>query len=456
MVPTGLPESLLVPVETTNREFDGKLLFAMKALQRGYKPVIGSRTAMHEILPRFPRSIYVAKGARSGSSRVFSLLEALGHVIVALDEEALVRFADEAFHMKLDQVTFNRPRLLYAWGQSNAKVWRSFNDYSGAPILEVGNPRLDMMRPEIRGFYAADCDDIRRELGRYIMISSNFAFVNHFIPNHVRHRVVKTADKAKSDAVKSGFGQHKQVLFDSFLALVPVLAKAVAPHVLLIRPHPSENATAWKSAAEGLENVHVIHRGPITPWLMAADALVHNGCTSGIEAAILGTKAFAYRPVTSSFDLDLPNEVSQSFGQQDDLIAACQSALDRPFRFGEGPTRRQAKVLGDHVASLQGDLTCDRILDSFEIHRDRLLSAPVGTMQERLKARMSHVARNLYRAVVTRMKASKSSALYTSHKFPDMLLSDVEDKAARLSFIAGLPTPRFDQVHQNIFSMSST
>jgi hypothetical protein len=73
-----LPRSLLLPVETTNREFDGKLLLALKALELGYEPIIGSRTAMHAVLPSLPRSIYLAKGARSGSARVFSLLEALG------------------------------------------------------------------------------------------------------------------------------------------------------------------------------------------------------------------------------------------------------------------------------------------------------------------------------------------------------------------------------------------
>ena len=340
-----LPRSLLLPVETTNREFDGKLLLALKALELGYEPIIGSRTAMHAVLPSLPKSIYLAKGVRSGSARVFSLLEALGHIIVAFDEEALVRFPDEAFHMKLDPETFNRPRLLYAWGKSNADVWRSFRDYRGTPVLEAGNPRIDMLRPEIREYYRNDCEALQQRYGRFVLLSSNFAFVNHFIPNHVRHRIAKSANKAKSDSVKSGFAVHKQALFEKFLVFIPNLAKAIAPHALLIRPHPSENAAAWQDAAKGFDNVHVLHERPIAPWLMAAHVLVQTGCTSAVEASVLGTPAIAYRPVRSTYDLDLPNKLSLELDAAPAVIEACQMQLSRNSAPTNGPTPEQMAVL---------------------------------------------------------------------------------------------------------------
>ena len=448
-----LPRSLLLPVETTNREFDGKLLLALKALQRGYEPIIGSRTAMHAILPSLPKSIYLAKGARSGSAKVFSLLEALGHVIVALDEEALVRFPDDAFHMKLDPETFNRPRLLYAWGKSNADVWRSFRDYRGTPVLEAGNPRIDMLRPEIREYYRNDCLALQQRYGRFVLLSSNFAFVNHFIPNHVRYKVAKSANKEKSDAVKSGFVAHKQTLFENFLALVPDLAKAIAPHTLVIRPHPSENASAWQDAAQGLANVHVIHEGPMAPWLMAANVLVHNGCTSAIEASILGTPAITYRPVRSSHDLDLPNTLSLELEAALAVTKACQMQLSRNSAPPTGPTPEQMAVLENHIACLTGPLSSDRILASFEEFLGALAASRSVSAKTKLHALGHHYLRKLARSITTRIKTSASSRAYTLHKFPDMTLSQVKEKVRALEMITGMKAARVREIRPNIFAL---
>lgn len=454
MVTRGLPRTLLLPVETTNREFDGKLLLALKALDLGYDPIIGNKTAMHAVLPSLPKSIYLAKGARCASARTVSLLEALGHVIVALDEEALVRQPDDVFHMKLDPVTFNIPRLLYAWGKSNADVWRSFKDYGGAPILEVGNLRLDMLRPGIREFYRKDCEALRREHGRFVLLSSNFAFVNHFIPGHVRHRVAKTANKAKSEAFKSGFAEHKRALFAYFLALVPQLAAAIAPHILLIRPHPSENAAAWHGAAAGLKNVKVLHEGPMTPWLMAADLLIHNGCTSAIEASILGTPVFAYCPLQSGYDLELPNSLSDVFREAEALVETCQLRLSQPFAHFEGPTPQQCNVLDRHIESLDGPLTADRILSSFDEFHSLLVKQGVVSLSAKLGPLWQHYLGKAYRMVSTRIKTSRSRRDYTKHKFPSMTIGQVEEKIRTLEKILKSAVPaRVEQVKPNIYRL---
>ena len=455
MVTRDLPRTLLLPVETTNREFDGKLLLALKALELGYEPIIGSRTAIHAILPSLPKSIYLAKGARSGSARVFSLLEALGHIIVALDEEALVRFPDEGFHMKLDPETFNRPRLLYAWGKSNAEVWRSFINYRGAPVLEIGNPRIDMLRPEFREFYRDECAALQHRYGRFVLLSSNFSFVNHFIPNHVRYKVAKSADKVKSDAVKSGFVAHKQALFDRFRALVPDLAKAIAPNALIIRPHPSENAVTWRDAAQGLANVHVLHEGPMTPWLMAAHILVHNGCTSAVEASILGTPVIAYRPMRSAHDLDLPNMVSLELDATSAVIEACQIQLSHNRALANGPSPEQMAVLENHIARLAGPLSSDRILASFKEFQSVLAAPRPVSATAKLQALGHHYFRRITRGITTRIKSSASSRAYTLHKFPDMALRQVEAKIRKFENIIGMKGARVMEMRPNIFALVS-
>ncbi len=453
MVPEGLPRTLLLPVETTNREFDGKLLLAVKAIERGYTAVIGSHTALDAMLPAFPRAIYLSKAARSGSERVFDLLEGLGHVIVALDEEALVRLPDEAFHLRLDPTTFNRPRLLYAWGKSNAEVWRSYKAYGGAPIVEAGNPRIDMLRPEIREFNRDECEALRHEFGRFILLSSNFALVNHFIPGHVRNLVGKTADETKAAPVKTGFMDHKRKLFAQFLAFVPDLAAAISPNRLVIRPHPSENKTAWEQAAGGAPNVTVIHRSSMAPWLMAAQALVHNGCTSAIEASVLGTPALAYRPQRSAFDLELPNSLSVACGSVAALVAECRNRLagDKP-RAG-GPTPEQSAIAEQHIASLTGRLAVDRILDSFA-EFGAVLAARQPSAPSKTGVLSRFYARRAYRMVMTRFGQHGESDAYKSHKFPAMDVATVRHRVAAFQRILGRTSPiAVERIGANVFRL---
>jgi surface carbohydrate biosynthesis protein len=449
----GIPNSLLIPVETRNRELDGKLLLALLAAARGMQVFLGGRQAIHDRLPKLPTSIYLAKGIRTGNRVIFGIAERLGHVIVALDEEALIRQSDEALLLMFDPATFNRPRLLYAWGRSNADVWRRYPGYRGAPILEVGNPRVDVLLPRLRGYWEPEIERLRRRHGRFVLLSSNFSLVNHFIPDHVRFRVARGAPAQLTEALRGGIRGHKAVIFEHMKALVPKLSAAIRPAVLVIRPHPSENARTWQEVGAGQENVRVEHEGPIAPWLAAAAALVHNGCTSGVEAAILGTPAFAYRPVASpEFDPELPHAVSTECTTADELVEGVVRAASGAAGSGLRPEGR--RVLSHHIASLEGPLCCERILDSLTAHRTALAGAPAPTAAGRVLGRAHHLARAGVRSVRQRRRRSRTSAVYLSHKFPGL---DAGHLAARIerfrAVLTELPELRARPVYEDVFAI---
>jgi surface carbohydrate biosynthesis protein len=453
---TTLPDHIVIPVETLNREFDGKLLLALCAHERGFKPIIGGRTALHRRANELPRSIYVSKGIRIGNRTILSLLHDLGHQIVALEEEGLVRLSDEAYLMMLDPTTFNRAAILYAWGHDNAEVWRRFRGYSDTPIVEAGNPRMDMLRPEVRGFYSPEVAELHRRFGRFVLFNSNFSFVNHFIPGFQRFRVAENAGAGKSQEIKSGIYRHKATLFEHFRHLMPQLSAAVRPHNLVIRPHPSENAQTWKDIVQYLPNVHVVHEGPVAPWLMAATALVHNTCTSGIEAAILGTPALSYRPVRSAdYDPPLPNLVSEEFDTAEGLCAAAQDALNRNAEDAHLSEANRAH-LAPHIAALDGALSCERIIAALLENRERLESWPAPGTFGRLRGRLGVFARNARRAATTRMMG-KSSAAYTEHKFPGLDDAHVNDRIARFREVLGrFRGLRARRLRPDIFTIEAT
>lgn len=431
---------LHVPVETMNREFDGKLLLSLIAAEKGFDVYLGGRTAMHENLTALPRGIYFAKGTRSRSKRIFSLLEDFGHSIVALDEEALVRFDLKHFHFKLDPKTFSRPRLLFAWGADNAQAWTSFSGYPGTPIVESGNPRVDMLRPELRGFHREAIAGLRDRFGDFVLINSNFAVVNHFVANLTRYAVAEWVPTAEADRHKAGFLAHKQVIFDHVLAALPAIARAVAPAMVVVRPHPSENPKAWIDAAAGLDNVAVVHEGPVAPWLMAASAVIHNSCTTAVEAAVVGTPALWFAPVESAeYDVHLPNALSFKTTSVTALVAAVVAGLTTN---GQPPqaialSEDQQRLLCHHISALDGALASERIVDRMTADLDRITPARVSLWRRLTGLWRFH---QWQRKRAKRARKDPDSQRYGRHKFPELGEDVANDRLRRLAAALG----RFD------------
>ena len=176
--------TLIIPVENQGRELDPKLLFATVAAQRGFTSFIGSRGDVDFRLASFPRGLYIAKSLTPRSKKVFGILRQLGHEIVAWDEEALVTFPlpEIYYTRRLSPLTFGAISHFFAWGEANAELWRKYPSYPGTPIHVTGNPRGDLLRPELRGYFAKDAEERRERYGDFLLINTNFGHVNAYYP----------------------------------------------------------------------------------------------------------------------------------------------------------------------------------------------------------------------------------------------------------------------------------
>jgi hypothetical protein len=233
----------------------------------------------------------------------------------------------------------------------------------------------------------------------------------------MRFRIPANARSERYEQMRSGVFCHKKALFDSFCQLIPRLSASLYPQNLVVRPHPSENRQTWVDVAAGLPNVQVIYEGTVVPWLMAADALIHNSCTSGVEAAILGTPALAFRPIRSGeFDPPLPNDVSAEFDDADALAAAARAALTSDTA-QRSISPQNYERLGSHVTGLDGAFSSDRIVEGLIENRERFARQSAPGPFDRALGHAGVAVRNARRAITTRMRG-RSSATYTAYKFP--------------------------------------
>ena len=446
-------DTILVPVETQVREFDSKLLFACVAAEKGFRAVLGSQTKIHQKADSLPRGIYLTKDARSSKVRMLNIFNSLGHEIVGWDEEGLVRYpSQQYFKLRLSAEALKRVSAWFAWGREDAEILTTFAGYPGFPIHVTGNPRFDMLRREVRPFYGDAAERLNDRFGRFLLINTNFGHSNHFLPNQtVTVETVKAKQNGDTADWEYDLSLHRDTLFARFQAMVPALAKAFADTTIILRPHPAEGHEVWQKAAAGCDNVQVIHEGSVIPWIMASDAVVHNGCTTAVEAYMLDRPAVTYKPIVSErFDRHLPDGLSSPAFNIEQLIEKVEVA-----RAASPDATDAAKeaLLERHLAPRNGRLASDQITEIIAGSAAQRPGEAVPS-KERFGAILKSRGRAAQKIANSLVPGSKNWTVYEKHRFPGVSHAEVEERITRLQGLLG----RFEkvqarQVSEGIFAL---
>lgn len=460
---------LLIPVENQVRELDPKLLLACVAARRGFSSILGSRREMELNIDAFPGAIYLSKSMTVRSLMFFRVAHRLGHQIVAWDEEALVHLpAETYFSRRLHPSSIRYVRSLFAWGQDNADLWRRYPALPrGVPIHVIGNPRADMLRPQIRNYYQQEVEQLRRRYGNFILVNTNFNHVNAFGPDMnlfrprpkpgARPRFGRAA-KGMSRAYAMGLSEHKQALFESFKALIPALEHAFPDYTIVVRPHPTENHQVYRDIAARCRRVQVTNQGNIVPWLMASKVLIHNGCTTGVEAFVLGVPAVSYRArVDEEYDIGfygLPNRLSHQCFDFEELRATLDEILTGS-RSALNGAERQALV-DRHLAPAHGPMACERIVDVLDTMSQTGLEAAPRSAAGRVQRWLLAGGLSLARRIKSSLPGSHNLPQFQQHRFPEIAVDDVRERVARLQRLLGEDEgPRIEKVSPVMFRVES-
>ena len=90
------------------------------------------------------------------------------------------------------------------------------------------------------------------------------------------------------------FGSMKDNYYEELkklIALLPILNKDRSLPKLVIRPHPSEGKQKWLSLLKNLNcDITVEYDGDVTPWILAAEGVIHRGSTVAVQTYLLNQK----------------------------------------------------------------------------------------------------------------------------------------------------------------------
>ena len=176
------------------------------------------------------------------------------------------------------------------------------------------------------------------------------------------------------------------------------------------------------------------------PWLLAAKALVHNGCTTGIEAYALDVPAVSYRASTNEkFDTDfhqLPNQLSHQCYDMETLIETLKNILDGQLGI---PTDEQSqKLIARHLTARKGPLACERIVAVLDKMTDDWDQDSSVGLTDRLAGLYWATRRRIKKRIRGyRANMSHNRPEFLKYRYPDISREDIQRRVDRYQQLLG-------------------
>jgi len=290
----------LITIENFNREYLGKSLLSEELVRKGFIVFLGHKSIIRVVakLLKLKNCIFIDKGNRFGSLDRLKNISNNGQKIYLFDEEALMQ-TDYLNFLKRNHEKESIPYIngVFSWGPKHSNLLVKAG-YKNHQIIKLGNPRFDKYLIKKEFDYSDKCQDT-------ILICSRFASAN---PN----KIIKT-ELDKRDSSKSYINDCLEVL--SIMIKMPrFLRENGINNKILIRPHPSESLILWEESSKDLENVKVEFKGSINSLFASTSLLIHNRCTTSIEAFLNQIPIISFEPISLNSpphpDIDLFNSFS--------------------------------------------------------------------------------------------------------------------------------------------------
>jgi hypothetical protein len=236
-----------------------------------------------------------------------------------------------------------------------------------------------------------------------------------------------------------GLHDHKQAIFNAFKELIPILDRTYPDHTIIVRPHPTENQQIYKDIADDCRHVRVTNEGNVVPWLMATDAVIHNGCTTGVEAYMMNVPAISYRArIDDTYDMGfyrLPNLISHQCFSIDQLQETLAMILKGELGAADGDERRS--LVDRYLAAQDGPLACERIVEVLVKKMESRPELPAPPLTSRLLGRTFARWRRLVKYVRQHLTDKHAPPEFHRHRYPGISLQELADRISKIQQVLG-------------------
>lgn len=357
--------TIYYPYELKSREFEARIHFSVQAVTRGYTVIIGPRYDIYRLISKRRGAILIEKGI---STRKLNKLKALRDQIYAIIQvcEESTAYPDAKSYMDrlLDREAIGIIKFICALGPKHAHDIVNHRPEAESKIKLTGNPRFDLLQEKYRTIYSKKVHQIHSMYGRFILINTNFPTPNPQKEHDNLAELESTRASEDQQAYRDFFQRfilQKKSQMQALKKLLEQIPREKRSKIL-IRPHPAESEHSWKEWAKS-NGYKVVRKGSVVPWLIASEGLIHTGCTTAIEAVIVGRRVASFQPTIMEKNI-LPNQLGCKILDIEDLLSFEQIIFSDPDRLEDKGEDSQAEI-ARFISNYQGG-SAESILQEIE------------------------------------------------------------------------------------------
>lgn len=364
---------LYISVELKARDLDPRLLVAAEAVRQGFHVVFGQQWALSKNIYTVPPGVFLFKTVNEIQATQMVDAKEAGHVVTATDEEVLACGCDACFESGMGPTAAAHLDLFFAQSKHHADIVSGQHPVVAGKVRMTGNPRIDLLSAWGRSSYTEAAMEIRRRIGPFVLFNTNFGWINSIwnARENAAEIAIRTGHLNPDDpdsvaAYKSELAWEKanMAAMEEVLDWMPA---GLPELTTVIRPHPAEDASYWTDKYAARPKTKVVTGTAHIPWTMAAKVLVHTTCSTGLEAALLGTPAISItpHPQAAQHGYILSNEVNPSVETPAD---AC-TALSQYLKEITGPISQQktySEKLKAIFPNLGGGTAAQKIIEEIK------------------------------------------------------------------------------------------
>ena len=344
--------NILLPIETINRELDFKLVLAGYLSGKGHQIYIGQHDFLMKLVPSLNAGgLYIGKNIFSETTdkekgEKYYFLKKNNFDIIYLHEEGAIFLKGEINMSKRLKLLYNldffdENDVVCVWGELQKKIEDKRSNK--VKIYCTGHPRFDLCKKSWHYLFETKVNNIKKTYKKFILINGNFSASNPgFGLKNLFSKERMVNEKLRMDFIENFAWTNKQLI--SMVSLTHQLALAFPELNFIYRPHPSENHDYYKTLFNGVKNIFVKHDGNVIPWILATKLLIHDGCTTAIEATLAGTPVVNYKTnFDNTRDIWLPNQMGEPINTVEKIILHIKKISKIDFNSTTYP--RDEKVL---------------------------------------------------------------------------------------------------------------
>ena len=431
--------NIYIDVEISSRELDSGLLLAILAASKGHKVLV---SRLSEIILGFKSGI-LAPGIFHTTNLAPTRQKILRHqniinngsIITSIDEEGgfIDRGYDRFAKDRYSNQTLEQSAAVFSWGSEDYEgLKKIYNKHSGI-IHITGSARADLWKSKFYKYWGAPKKIPKKP---YLLVSSNMFSLTKMTPFYKNFKYLKQAGYFERDP-DLFFNQFRYASEDSrktgaFVEAIMHLANNSNGFDIVLRPHPVENIEAWKIFLEDIPNVHVIQDDSITPWVNNAFAVMHNSCTSAIEATISGKPVITYIPFHQEFSSrEIPNKLGHQIETLEELSKTVNNLFDDIRINSQIEIKKIPDLISKRIYFDKDELAAEKIVKIWESLDNKKLSKTINWIKFYWLLKISDfkIAAGRFKRKLFPSKFGPYKKIY---KFPILKKDDIDDRLNKM------------------------